>query len=197
MSKTTLCLVRHGQTDWNKDQLIQGLTDNPLNDLGVAQAHAAGKFINTEASMPKWDIIISSPLTRAHKTAQIIATHLNYTGEIILIDDFKERDFGLASGQHVDDYYQAVMEDNVDLMERHDELITRVRRGLDYVTTTYKNKNILIVCHSHTIKAAIIQISNYAYDFTLKLDNTSLSLIEHQDLTYRLIAHNISDHTTF
>lgn len=55
---TTICLVRHGQTDWNALGKLQGQTDIPLNELGKIQARQCGEFL----SKNDWDVIISSPL---------------------------------------------------------------------------------------------------------------------------------------
>ena len=64
--------IRHGQTDWNREGLLQGSSDIPLNDTGRAQARDA---LMTLRSMP-WDVVVSSPLRRARETAQIIADAL-------------------------------------------------------------------------------------------------------------------------
>lgn len=70
---TTICLVRHGQTDWNALGKLQGQTDIPLNELGKIQARQCGEFLSKEAS---WDVIISSPLKRARETADIISQYI-------------------------------------------------------------------------------------------------------------------------
>jgi probable phosphoglycerate mutase len=67
-SRSFLCL-RHGATDWNRQGRFQGRTDNPLNDDGIAQAHAAAARLQRAPL----DHIVTSPLTRAVKTAEIIA----------------------------------------------------------------------------------------------------------------------------
>ena len=63
MSMTEICLVRHGQTDWNFQEIIQGREDIPLNEVGKKQASQSAAALQAEA----WDIIISSPLIRAQK----------------------------------------------------------------------------------------------------------------------------------
>ncbi len=68
-----LLLVRHGITQNNIDRTYTGQTDAPLTELGERQAVAAGKYLATE----KLDIIISSDLQRARRTAQAIAHHHN------------------------------------------------------------------------------------------------------------------------
>lgn len=64
-----LFLLRHGETDWNKEWKLQGFTDIPLNEKGIAQAQEAAKRY---ADLP-FDVVISSPLQRALNTARIIA----------------------------------------------------------------------------------------------------------------------------
>src|SRR6056297_2314192 len=65
---THICLVRHGETDWNLRGLVQGSTDIPLNERGYSQARAAGAYLAGE----QWDYLYASPLSRAHKTAVTI-----------------------------------------------------------------------------------------------------------------------------
>lgn len=72
---TTLTLIRHGQTDWNKANLMQGITDIPLNDTGREQARTTGKKL---ADMGlEFTVLVSSPLSRAHETAQLVGEHLD------------------------------------------------------------------------------------------------------------------------
>jgi len=66
---TRLYLVRHGETDWNREQRLQGTLDVPLNSLGVAQARRlADYFVRIPVGC-----IVSSPLARASATAAILA----------------------------------------------------------------------------------------------------------------------------
>jgi broad specificity phosphatase PhoE len=93
-SRSFLCL-RHGATDWNRQGLFQGRTDNPLNDDGIAQAHVAAQRLQ---SMP-FDQIVSSPLVRALKTAEIIAAA---SSKPVSIDDgIIECDFGSLEGKSI------------------------------------------------------------------------------------------------
>ena len=74
MSMTEICLVRHGQTDWNFQEIIQGREDIPLNEVGKKQASQSAAALQAEA----WDIIISSPLIRAQETAKKLQRQLDY-----------------------------------------------------------------------------------------------------------------------
>ncbi len=61
-------LTRHGQTDYNKKRMMQGLSDIPLNEVGIAQAKERRKSLGDI----KFDAVYSSPLIRAVQTAEII-----------------------------------------------------------------------------------------------------------------------------
>ena len=61
--------LRHGQTEWNREGRYQGTSDIPLNAIGIAQARAAAELL----SQVKIDRIVASPLSRALKTAEIVA----------------------------------------------------------------------------------------------------------------------------
>src|SRR5690625_1000475 len=67
---TLFGLVRHGQTDYNRQHLFQGSSDIPLNDTGREQAHQA----LATATPVAWDAVITSPLARAQETGRIIAS---------------------------------------------------------------------------------------------------------------------------
>jgi broad specificity phosphatase PhoE len=86
-SRSFLCL-RHGATDWNRQGRFQGRTDNPLNDTGIAQAHAAAEKLRAV----ELGHVVSSPLLRAVQTAEIIA---NVASKTVTLDQgLIELDFG-------------------------------------------------------------------------------------------------------
>ena len=66
---TTIGFVRHGVTAWNKEGRAQGSSDIPLDDEGIEMAEHVAKRLAEE----QWDVIYTSPLIRAKKTAEIIA----------------------------------------------------------------------------------------------------------------------------
>jgi broad specificity phosphatase PhoE len=95
-SRSFICL-RHGATDWNRQGLFQGRTDNPLNDDGIAQAYAAAEKLRAVAL----GHVVSSPLLRAVQTAEIIANIASRT--VVLDHGLIELDFGSFEGQPVRD----------------------------------------------------------------------------------------------
>ena len=70
-------LVRHGQTEFNRERRIQGHVDSPLTELGVRQAHAVGELLRDLIREPEGWRIVSSPLGRARTTAEIVAAKLD------------------------------------------------------------------------------------------------------------------------
>jgi broad specificity phosphatase PhoE len=89
----TIHLVRHGETDWNVERRLQGWTDIPLNATGVRQARA------TALALADRDIgaVISSDLSRARETAELIAAELGI--EVVTDPALRERNYGVAEGQ--------------------------------------------------------------------------------------------------
>lgn len=165
MSMTEICLVRHGQTDWNFQEIIQGREDIPLNEVGKKQASQSAAALQAEA----WDIIISSPLIRAQETAKEIA---EATGlQSILLDErFVERNFGEASGKPVATVRELIAEGKVEGMEQDEEIVARCFVAVKDVAETHSGKRIIIVAHSHAIKAILHAIApeDISFKTTLK-----------------------------
>lgn len=90
--RTRLVLVRHGQTEYNREGRLQGQVDIPLNEGGTRQAAVLAA---TVAENPP-DLIVSSPLERAFDTAQILATSCGLDVETDA--EFLERGFGQWEG---------------------------------------------------------------------------------------------------
>lgn len=88
-----LFLVRHGETNWNKERRIQGQVDIPLNEFG---RHLADETANGLSEIP-FDVCFTSPLGRARETAEIILSGRNV--EIIEDDRIGEMAFGEYEGK--------------------------------------------------------------------------------------------------
>jgi broad specificity phosphatase PhoE len=84
--------IRHGETDWNKQKLRQGHTDIPLNETGIKQAQNVAPLL-AQLNITR---IISSSLSRAHKTAEIINEHLQVP--LTTTDGLKECSWGVLEG---------------------------------------------------------------------------------------------------
>lgn len=151
--------IRHGQTYWNKNGIMHGQYDIPLNDTGINQA----KKISSELKNEKIDICFCSPLSRAKKTAiQILLHHKNT--KTIYDNRLKELNKGLLEGKHLNSE-KILKDENPYVLKKYNieskkEFLTRVSELLNFIENTYKNKNILIVAHSGTIKMCYFYFKN-------------------------------------
>lgn len=176
---TTICLVRHGQTDWNKNHLIQGRVNTSLNEEGINQAKLTANILLKSDSI--WDKIYSSPLNRAFQTASIIKDTLNYKDDIIIDNDLIEREFGKAEKQDITkEIFDLINEDKIEGLETRAELGKRTLSCLLNIANQSEGKKILIVTHSHFIKGVLsTQIPNYSFYSTL--NNASLNYFYIED----------------
>ncbi|MBO1358254.1 histidine phosphatase family protein [Acetobacter sacchari] len=106
---TPFWYLRHGETDWNRRGLSQGRTDIPLNATGLEQAEQAGRtLIEAVQGGPKIDRVISSPLVRAARTAEIAVEALAASGvrpSLGFDADLQEVCFGEQEGQPMGEWY--------------------------------------------------------------------------------------------
>jgi probable phosphoglycerate mutase len=91
--------LRHGETDWNAQNLSQGNVDIPLNPTGIAQAHAAAAMLRNRGIAT----IIASPMSRARDTAQVVADLLDLP--VLLDDGLREVSFGVKEGQPMGEWF--------------------------------------------------------------------------------------------
>lgn len=176
---TTICLVRHGQTNWNKQFLIQGRENIPLNEEGILQAHNTANLLFEND--PNWDVIISSPLIRAVTTADIIKEKLNIKSPIIIDPNVIEREFGAAEGLTIStEVYDRINSDNYENLETCADLQHRSMNAVMNLINNFPNQKILIVTHSHFIKGLLTQVdSNFTWTSTLK--NASINYVYFED----------------
>jgi broad specificity phosphatase PhoE len=153
-SRSFICL-RHGATDWNRKGLFQGRTDNPLNDDGIAQAHAAAEKLRAIELAH----VVSSPLLRAVQTAEIIA---DIASKAITIEQgLIELDFGSFEGQPVRELMLKNGKNNaqglIDMLPADSEPWADVAlRGLASVSqwlARHPQDEILFVCHDAVMQS--------------------------------------------
>jgi probable phosphoglycerate mutase len=94
---TRICVVRHGETDWNVEQRMQGHRDLALNPKGLAQAAAVGRYFSEQRSAMRATALYVSDLMRARQTAQPIADVLQLP--MTLVAGLRERNFGCWEGR--------------------------------------------------------------------------------------------------
>ncbi len=149
---TTICLIRHGETDWNVEKRIQGRSNIPLNERGVRQVREVHENIwNT-----KWDVIYSSPLDRAVQTAQIIHEPFEIPFEID--DAFIEKSFGDVEGEPYDDVFSTYPDGIFPQAETDEEVVERVRVAFSEIVRKHKGEHILVVTHGAVIHALLAHL---------------------------------------
>lgn len=150
---TQICLVRHGETDWNKEGRLQGRTDIPLNSIGRDQAMRCGYYL----AESEWDIIISSPLLRAKQTAEILSLLLQKP--LITLEAFIERDYGEAEGLSAVERIRRFPNRLYPGQETRDVLTKRVMEGISFLHSRYCNNRIVLVAHGAVINTILAVIS--------------------------------------
>ena len=164
---TTIVLVRHGETDWNRENRFQGHADTPLNDAGRAQARA----LALELGRDRFHAVYSSPLLRAHETALILAASLHL--EIEKTDALREVDVGSWSGLTRTEV-EARFPDGFRRWlgyghgwtdgETYDELGARVVSGLQRIAAEHPHGTVLAVTHGGPIRSALAVAEGVPFD---------------------------------
>jgi probable phosphoglycerate mutase len=90
---TELLVIRHGETDWNREHRFQGQLDVPLNATGQAQAEALARRLAGEP----WPVLVASDLTRARQTAEPLARAWGQR-EVPAVPGLREQAFGVLEG---------------------------------------------------------------------------------------------------
>ncbi|TCM85423.1 putative phosphoglycerate mutase [Paenibacillus sp. BK033] len=140
-----LYVVRHGQTEWNYENRVCGKTDVQLTDKGAKQAEQISKILHEK----QIKIIITSPLTRAVKTAEIISKAIskNFVIENRLI----EQDYGVFEGtKREDNNFKEAKRHFPSKLCRGESILQvaqRVFNVLDEIKEKYGDNNVLIVTH--------------------------------------------------
>jgi probable phosphoglycerate mutase len=154
---TTYYFTRHGESQANVDRVFAGWMDSPLTAKGRQEANEEGTRLAREGTI--FDLIMSSPLSRAHDTATIIAEALDYpTAAIITLEELKERSVGGYEGRPNDSlngqprHVDAIGEAGG---EAREAFARRVSKALAVIRTESVGKqNVLIVAHAGWYKMA-------------------------------------------
>ena len=150
---TELLVIRHGETDWNRQHRFQGQIDVPLNDIGLAQAGRLGRHLVDEPI----DVLISSDLQRARSTADALAQPRGLQPQVDPL--WREQGFGLLEGLDV----PTIRSRHADLWSswtRHDAdyalpgggesnaiFHARVMRALRAVLLDHAGRRVVVVTH--------------------------------------------------
>ena len=160
MSGGSLTLIRHGQTEWNKNQLMQGISDIPLNETGRQQAHETGAKLQQMGL--RYDRVLSSPLSRAHETAQRVGEFFGLTVSQTY-PELVERAYGAAEGKNIPDYESDAPDRFYPGVETERDLYVRAVRALREVVRQYPGERLMVVSHGSLIRRAISAAQGYEH----------------------------------
>jgi len=202
MKKRRIYLIRHGETEFNRLGIFRGRYEVDLNEVGRQQASQIGKALEGAGI----EFLVTSPLTRAVETAEIIASALG-------IDYFKDEAFNnIALGEWQGVPKQKIKDEYPDLWHLWTtepeklaipggETVEDVRRrsfaGLKRILDDRKG-TFAVVTHRSVIKAlaaAMLDV-NPPYFWKFYIDNAAFSVFEVTDAGYTLISWNNNAHLT-
>lgn len=182
---TTLYLVRHGQTAWNREEVFRGRADIPLNETGRKEALLTGEYLKKV----KVDAIYSSPLSRAVETAEAIT---RYQGKGVLISDgLIDIDFGRWQGvsheevkERYGDLYRQ-WKDSPQLVrfpggESLEDVRKRVLRGIDEILPDHGDETLVMVSHrvvNKTMLCGLLGLDN-SHFWQIGQDTGCINILE-------------------
>jgi probable phosphoglycerate mutase len=186
----TIGFIRHGTTEWNLLGRMQGRTDIPLAAAGREQAAMLGKRLAAE----KWDGIVSSHLSRAAETAEIIA---RISGIPLWGSDprLQERGFGRLEGTTLCERIAALGEQWREMdhgKESLKELLARWDHFLAEAPWTAEGGRVLIVSHGGFIEPVLAHRCHVALE--KHLDNASLSVLSFDSSDWSCSLLNCTKH---
>ena len=193
-----LLLIRHGQTDWNVEGRWQGHLDQPLNATGLEQARELGQYLSTRPI----SAVYSSDLARARVTAEQIAGRHGLTVNSDV--RWREQDLGVFQGMTTSEISVKYPEDLRQLRENYLDFAppkAETRRAMQEralaaytdVLNREPGEQIAIVSHGGTIRVLLYKF--FGEDILHRsVQNTSISIIETDGKTQRLVETAITPH---
>jgi broad specificity phosphatase PhoE len=194
-----LTLVRHGETLWNQEKKIQGITDVELSPLGLEQVTKLSQALRQE----KFDRIVTSPLKRAYDTARAIGVHHGLP--IVVENDLHELNAGEFEGMTYQDlrlryteFLERWMIDHASVSmpqgESLQDVQDRVWPVIQRLTET--SGHVLVVSHSFVIIAILCKVKNLSLTHSreMRVGVASRTCLEINNGTVEVVLFNDTDH---
>jgi 2,3-bisphosphoglycerate-dependent phosphoglycerate mutase len=196
-----LCLIRHGETDWNVEARLQGSTDIPLNAHGIRQAYATAEVLSDD----RFDAIYSSDLLRATMTASVIAEAQHQP--LLLEPRLRERDLGLLQGlapadamEQFPEVYGRLKAKIPDYEPPKGESVTalaaRVSGALTSIAAKHQGQTVLAVTHGGVLDIVYRLVMDIDFDEvrTWLLRNSACNWLAHDGGSWRILAWDEHEH---
>lgn len=187
---TEVLLVRHGQSEHNKREEIQGQIDSPLTDKGRRQAEK----LRDHLSGRNFDRVYSSDLQRASETAEIVSERQGV--EVEETEKLRERNLGELEGQPLEAWEELDAEDTHEWSVENGESLKEHRERANEVLDEILEKeleNALIVTHGGTIAALLTGILNCKSRQGWRFSIGSCSITEIAHIEQRWTIEKVSD----
>lgn len=193
---TRLLLVRHGETDWNRERRFQGHIDIPLNDQGIKQAQALASRLKELADQTNmqnlFDVCYSSDLSRAHDTAQTLTAGFEAPK---VETNLRERNYGELAGRTGNEMSEQFPEAFHGLSNRIpdapinggeslSQFNTRILTALNDILGRHPGESILIVAHGGVLDCIYRFCTEHPLEPPRRwlLPNTALNIIDFPEL---------------
>lgn len=201
--KTTIYLIRHGETDWNMEGRWQGHADVPLNEIGRRQARLLAQRLAAEGV--QFDAIYSSDLARALQTAWEAGAAVKVA--VQLLPSLREIDLGSWSGltyPEIRERYPIeiqLIEQGQDIPRGGGETLSGLRKrvveAVDAMATHHRGQRLALFTHGGCIRALLAHAENHDGDTFVKyphIGNTSISIITCAADGWQLVSCNDMNH---
>ncbi len=196
-----IILARHGETEWNTEEIFRGRVDMALSNRGLRQAELLGNCLSNE----KIDLIYSSPLKRAVQTAEAIARP--HTLDVNIVENLTDFDFGEWQGLSqllVEEKYPELCRDWLDTPEQVripggeslEDVRSRAMPFLEDAVMRCGEGRIVFVSHrvvNKVLICALLGLGN-AHFWNVKLDTCGITRFNIGDGRIVLIGHNDTSH---
>jgi len=166
LTKTSLYLVRHGETEYNRRGIVQGGgIDSSLNDTGRQQAEKLAQRLHSVS----FDAVYASTMRRAKQTADILADpHEPVRREFL--DDLQEMSWGVYEGAHPSserdealgavkrDWRSGVFDRAVEGGESALEVQERANRAIRHLLSEEEGRTVLVVTHGRYLRVLLASV---------------------------------------
>lgn len=201
--RTTVYLIRHGETDWNMDGRWQGHVDIPLNEQGVQQSRLLAQRLVAEGV--RFDYIYSSDLARAYQTAWEVGAAMNVPVE--LLPPLREIDLGAWSGLTREDIKArypveyALLEKGQDIARGGGETLAALRKrviqGIEAIVAQHHGETLAFFSHGGPIRMMLGYVCQ-EFDITRlpcpHIGNTSINILRHSPDGWEMARCNDMQH---
>lgn len=180
---TTICVARHGETDWNKEGILQGWIDVPINAKGRSQAYELAENLARE----RFQVIYTSPLRRAAETANMVAAALGLPPPLTH-EGLKERNFGVVQGRPKAELaavqpqlYQEILRRNpaceFEQGEAMDGFADRILDSLRHIAHRHAGARVLTITHGWVMDVITRHISHLPRSAVLSMKRKNIECL--------------------